>query len=336
MIDYQDIKDVHLEISTMCNANCPWCPRNFWGFPYNDGYPETNLSLQQAKKIFEPKFLEQLTDLRINGNFGDIVMNPEAVDIVNYFRQSNKNLRIQISTNGSARNKSFWKQLALANTEIVFALDGLEDTHHLYRQNTSWKQIIKNAQTFIESGGRAIWKMIEFDHNRHQIKQCEQMSQQLGFANFLLARHGRTVAPVFDKKGQLTHVLGNYDGEKNFEVLFYKKKNDKILLEDILENRKPAQQIVCEAKKMRSIYISANGDVSPCCYTGFYPRTYGHGQYHQAANSQLAPMIKKNNALEYPLKECIQWFVDIENSWNKPTFKDGRLVICNDVCGKNQ
>jgi hypothetical protein len=85
----------------------------------------------------------------------------------------------------------------------------------------------------------------------------------------------------------------------------------------------------------KSIFINSTGDISPCCFTGFYPKTYGHGQYHQAANAQLAPLITKNNALEYPLAECIKWFDELEKTWDIPTFEQGRLVICNDVCGKN-
>ncbi len=84
MIEYQHIRDVHLEISSLCNAACPWCPRNFWGYPYNGGYPETHMTLTQAKKIFSESFLQQLDSININGNFGDIVMNPQGADIVEY------------------------------------------------------------------------------------------------------------------------------------------------------------------------------------------------------------------------------------------------------------
>ena len=69
MIEFDQIRDVHLEISSLCNASCPWCPRTFWGYPYNGGYPEVNLSLEQAQKIFQPTFLTQLTIIQINGNF---------------------------------------------------------------------------------------------------------------------------------------------------------------------------------------------------------------------------------------------------------------------------
>lgn len=336
MINFGDIRDVHLEISSLCNASCPWCPRTFWGYPYNGGYPETNLSLAQATQIFQPEFLTQLKSIRINGNFGDIVMNPEGPDIVDFFYSVNPGLKIFISTNGSARNRNFWQQLAATPAVVAFCLDGLEDTHHLYRQNTSWKKILQNAKTFIKAGGHAVWKMIRFDHNRHQIDQCKALAMSMGFADFQLVEHGRDTAPVFDQQGRLVHVMGNYTGERNFDILLHRKKNDQILLEDISTGRVPAKTISCETKNLKSIYISATGDVSPCCYTGFYPKTYGHGQYHQAANAQLIPLIAKNNALEYPLQDCIQWFKSVENSWKISDYQQGRLVICDDNCGQKQ
>jgi MoaA/NifB/PqqE/SkfB family radical SAM enzyme len=334
MIAYHDIRDVHLEISSLCNASCPWCPRTFWGYSYNGGYPEVNFTLEHAKKVFTKEFLKQLDSIRINGNFGDIVMNPEGPDIVDYFLSQNSNLQITISTNGGARDQDFWTRLARPGVKIWFCLEGLEDTHHLYRQNTVWATIIRNAQTFIAAGGCAVWKMIPFDHNRHQIEQCRALSKELGFSQFLLLPDGRDTGPVFNNHGELTHVLGNYTGEKDFKILFHQKKTDQILLEDILPGRIPAKSLDCESKQFKSIYIAANGDVSPCCFLGFYPKTYGIGQYHEVANSQIKPLISKNNALEYPLEECIEWFESIKNSWKISNYEQGRLVICDDSCGQ--
>jgi MoaA/NifB/PqqE/SkfB family radical SAM enzyme len=332
MIDFKDIRDVHLEIATLCNARCPWCPRNFWGFPFNGGYPETYLTLDQAKQIFKTEFLQQLDSIRINGNFGDIVMNPEGQDIVKYFRESNQNLQITINTNGGARKKEFWQSLANSNAGVSFALDGLSDTHSLYRQDTLWSTVIKNAKTFIKHGGEATWQFIEFDHNRHQIDHCRKLSKELGFKKFDLVDDGRNIAPVFDKKGNLSHVLGDYRNELSFEKLITSKCNDEILLEDIID-KEPCFEINCETQSYKSIYVAANGEVYPCCYTGLYPKTYGKGQYHQAANAQLIPLIKENNALYYPLEQCIQWFTSVEKSWAEDKYEQGRLVICDNNCG---
>jgi MoaA/NifB/PqqE/SkfB family radical SAM enzyme len=333
MIAYQDIRDVHLEISTLCNAACPWCPRTFWGYPYNGGYPEINLTLDHAKAIFREDFLQQLTSIRVNGNFGDIVMNPEGADIIEFFKAVNPEINISINTNGGARDREFWQRLAMTGSMVIFALDGLEDTHHLYRQNTVWSTVIKNAKTFIEHGGKAVWQMIVFDHNRHQITDCEALSKELGFHRFDSINSARDTAPVFDRSGRLTHVMGDYQGEREFKVLFDKKRTDDVILDDIIIDRQPSKKVQCQAQQLRSIYIAANGDVSPCCWTGFYPKTYGHGQYHQAANAQLVPMIRNNNALDHSMQDCIEWFSDIERAWRNGSYEQGRLVVCDDNCG---
>ena len=333
MIEYKHIKDVHIELSTFCNAACPLCPRNFRGFPYNDGYPELNLTLQHAQTIFKPEFLKQLNRIWINGNYGDVVMNPETVDIVKYFRSVSQNLTIEISTNGSARSSNFWQELAELGVHISFCLDGLEDTHHLYRQNTSWVTIIKNAKTFIAAGGKATWKFIKFDHNIHQLDACKQLATDLAFDNFSIVDHGRNIGPVYDKHGNHTHDIGKFSGATEFNIIFHKKKTDEVLLEDIVDSRVPKKEVRCQSTINCSIYVAANGDVSPCCWTGFFPATYGHGEYHQAVNSQLKPMIIKNNALVHSLDECINWFNNIKQSWDITSYEQGRLVVCDDNCG---
>lgn len=333
MIKYNNIRDVHLEITTGCNASCSWCPRNFWGFPLNNGYPEVSMTLEQTKTIFSVKFLQQLRTVRICGNFGDIVMNPQAAEIVEYFVNSNPKLKIIIHTNGSARRPEFWQKLARLGARVNFGIDGLEDTHSLYRQNTRWDRVIKNAKIFIEAGGLAEWHMIKFKHNLHQIDKCKELSEQMGFVDFKLEDQGRDTGPVFNKQGELVHILGDYDGETNFELLKFKKENDDILLEDIIPERTPCGSVKCQAIELQSIYVSANGEVSPCCWTGLYPKTYGRGQWLQAVNSQLIPLIKENNAFHYPLEQCIKWFGEVEQAWQHKTYEQGRLIMCDDVCG---
>ena len=55
-------------------------------------------------------------------------------------------------------------------SEVWFAIDGLEDTHSIYRQGTNWKKIIDNVMTFVDAGGKARWDMLVFQHNEHQVE----------------------------------------------------------------------------------------------------------------------------------------------------------------------
>ena len=57
MINYTEIKHCEIELSSYCNAVCPLCPRNLFGYKYNTGYTERNLTLAEIKKIFEINFI---------------------------------------------------------------------------------------------------------------------------------------------------------------------------------------------------------------------------------------------------------------------------------------
>lgn len=344
MYNIKDIKQVHLELSSKCNARCPQCPRNFRGYPYNDGYPENNLTLEQVQDIFYPGFVQQLTCILINGNYGDMVMNPDTLDIIRYFRQHNSKIRIVIATNGSARDSMFWQQLAELKCEIEFALDGLEDTHSMYRQNTNWRTVIRNAETFISAGGYAIWKFIKFKHNQHQQSQCESMSKQLGFAEFKVLDAGRDQGPVYDRQGWHVYNMGDWTAYNEdddciaHDTVFHaiqRRKDVVMLLEDVAQHETLRASISCQAKNSNEIFITATGEVYPCCWLGMYPQTTtGFGTDQEVMNKQLQPLIHNNNALEHELEECIAWFNRIEQSWSCSTYEDGRLIQCDRQCGK--
>ena len=321
-----------MEFSSLCNARCPLCPRNLYGYPYNRGYEETSLSLELIQKSFTPQFIKQLNMILVNGNFGDFTANLEALPILEYFKSCNPDIRIQISTNGSARNNKFWSELGkFTNTKIEFCLDGLEDTHHLYRQDTDFNKIIENAKTYMTAGGYAVWKMILFDHNAHQIEEAEQCSKEHGFHQFQLEDHGRNSGPVFDRKGNLVHVMGNWNSHTKIEEIIEFHANTTKKYEYPSYN--PDRKLNCFTKKENSIYIAADGRVYPCCFMGFNPLTYDKG-WHGFVNGQIKPIVYNNSLHETTLEEAMKWFSKVETSWSKTSVEDGRIVQCDVACGK--
>lgn len=330
MYNYKDIQILHLEISSECNAECPLCPRNFHGYPMNNGYTEHSMTLNEAQKIFKPEFLSQLKEILINGNFGDIVMCPEAVDIIRYFRQHNSQAKISISTNAGARNAQFWRSLAELNCVIHFCIDGLEDTHSIYRRNTVYSTVIKNAQTYIAAGGKeAIWKFIVFDHNQHQIEQARDLSEQLGFHGFTEINGGRTQGPVFNREKELVYYLGAVNGPTDFTSVLKQFDGPKTLANVMPPT---GREINCRVKKEKSVYVTSIGEVYPCCWLGFSPKTYGGKTHFVIVNRQLIPLIHENSALEYGLEHAIIWFNRVSDTWTKATYEDGLLHVCNHTC----
>lgn len=336
MIAYKDIREVHLEISSECNASCPLCPRNLYGYPHNGGYPEHSMTLDEAKHIFPVHFVKQLDQLLINGNFGDIVMNSESTNIIRYFRQWQPNIKIAISTNGGARSENFWRELAELDCEVFFCLDGLEDTHSLYRINTVFSTVLKNAKTFIAAGGHAIWKYIVFDHNRHQIDQARQMSVEVGFKEFALIDQGRNFGPVFNKNRQLVNTLGDIEPIQFMDI--YRRiasPRDDMQTELASYQDQKHEKIACETIDRKTIYVNSMGEVYPCCYTGFSPRTYGIGRMQEPINHQLRTVLGPNQGYQQGIHQAIKWFDRIPPTWQIERFDQGRMLVCDIHCGKN-
>lgn len=328
MLNYQDIRSVHLEISSRCNAACPDCLRNFRGVDIMDTYPVCDMSIEQFKQIFTVDFLKQLQHFIINGNYGDFVTARDGLEIVEYILQVNPLIHIEISSNASAKPK-MWEPLGKLGVTVYFRLDGLADTHSLYRQNTDFNFVLDNANKFIAAGGTAVWAMIKFDHNAHQIAECEAMSKELGFSRFDLVDAGRNTMPVFNANKQLTHTIGEWTGSTDFDTLFNAYSYYKIEPDIAIKNETENRTIDCYAKRQQEVYVASNGEVYPCCWLGYYPL---HSNA-RPSSVQLKPLIKDNNALEHGIETAIAWFNRIEETWDK-TVPNGKIYECNRTCGK--
>lgn len=333
MLKLSEIRRVHVELTTRCNARCPMCMRNYRGYNYNSGYPDVELYLADIVHIFKKPLLQQLAEnqvygINFNGNLGDFAVSRDGVEIANYFADAG--VQVNINTNGSSRSPAWWSRLARPEIQIGFALDGLADTHALYRQDTDWHKIIENAKAYIKAGGYAIWRFVPFDHNRHQEEECRRLATELGFAEFENIYDGRDAGPVYTRSGEFNHWLGPASDPPPIKemlqshVTWFDSKTIK------LQKDTDKLNLRCQHKVNREIYLAADGTVYPCCYLGFYPT-----QMHHAGNSQIKELVQENNALSHDLAHCLKWFDQVEESWNKESIPAGRLYTCVNSCNQS-
>lgn len=287
---WQEVKSLHLEISALCNAVCPQCAR----YPTASYYEHPNIShdhvwtLEQVKARLPAEDLINIKEIMLNGTVGDFITNKDALEIVKHLIESN-NARVKINTNGSARSIGWWAELATTpNLTVNFALDGLEDTHHLYRRNTNWQQIIKNATAYIQAGGNAEWIMTIFEHNKHQIDDCSKLAKQFGFAKFHARHSDRTIVPARDRQGKFTHWLepasdtptsNNRISIDNLIIKEAKLKAGKLNPAIRQDNNIALPSLDnCDSLKLKQIYIGGNWFVTPCCFLGAisFTREYDH------------------------------------------------------------
>ena len=183
-INIGNLNTINAELSNYCNSACPMCPR--FDFDLNLIKEITNnshTSLEVIKNKIGRNVLSQIKRFYSCGVLGDGAMNPECVEIYDYVKSSGTHYT-SLNTNGGLRNTDFWRALAETGTRVIFAIDGLEDTNHLYRRNVKWNRIIENAEAYINAGGLAEWDFLTFKHNQHQIEEAEILSKKLGFEQF--------------------------------------------------------------------------------------------------------------------------------------------------------
>ena len=258
---FEQITWLHVEPTTRCNAWCSSCTRN------KNGYGLTNFQISDLDPNTLKVNIDNLPNLetiQFCGNLGDPCASKlidEQLEVV----KKNK-LKLQIHTNGSLRSPDWWRNVAKMfgkDLTVWFAIDGLEDTHKIYRQGTDWKKIIKNAEAFIQAGGNAVWQFIPFKHNEHQLKDCMKLASKMQFTRFEFVKNARYKSPARDY--QTGEEVKIEPWSKHAQEWFRKGGTRDNLttnnIGSIIVNEKDCMHLT-----IPSLFLNAYGKLTPCCY----------------------------------------------------------------------
>lgn len=317
-----DIARVHIEPTELCQAMCPMCDRVTLDGELNPQVINASLSLRDIKKIFSKKFIRQLDEMYMCGNLGDPMMAPDCLEIFEYFREVNPKIYLSMNTNGGARKPEWWAKLAPIVNHITFSIDGLEDTNGVYRKGVVWYNIIKNVKEFINAGGRAKWDYLIFEHNEHQVKEAEAYSKRLGFVEFRPKTTNRYEKS--DPEWQ-SYWRGN-------EAEVIKPPKEKKYQSEVINNpvEKKDATISPKCVKNREIYVSARGEVFPCCWA--HTSICSSQNISHEERIDLLSMVVNNNAKEVGINKSVEWFETMFERWNT----DDQPFICSAKCNLKQ
>lgn len=207
------VRYFQIDHTSRCNLLCLQCPRVHQG-KLNPSLPMDELKVTDYEKIFDSQKWSQLREIFFCGNFGDASVSETFVPALEFLRRKNIEV-LKLSTNGSARDAVWWKELAeIMNRKhdlVAFSIDGLEDTNSIYRVNSRWQKIMANAQAFINAGGRARWDYIIFSHNEHQVEEARELAKKMGFFSFTLKKSNRFLK--YEKSPVLSPARSEYQGQ---------------------------------------------------------------------------------------------------------------------------
>jgi MoaA/NifB/PqqE/SkfB family radical SAM enzyme len=331
------IERLHIEWTSYCNARCPQCARTD-----NASLPLEMISIDSFKEWFTPELIKNVQYMYSCGNYGDPIAHPHCADFVDWF-VDNGCPNVSLHTNGGARDTDFWKQLGERKIRVVFGIDGLEDTNHIYRVGVNWNKLISNVKTFINAGGQAEWAFLIFQHNEHQVEQAKKLATELKFKKFTTKVSSRFVLSGLEKKiefksppaGVTMMIDRSIVNRKNQTITESRKAvmhdenvNQAIKKYGSFENYIKMTTITCKTQKEKSLYIDFQGKVWPCCWMG-----HVHGN-EKSSTLNLYKLYGEdfNDLHTYTLEKIMShsWFEEnLVKSW---TTSD-RLSVCGITCG---
>lgn len=240
MLMSREIRVLHLEPTDVCQAACPACARET--DPEFDRDANHHLSIAQIKAHIDDQGIANLHKMFMCGNYGDPAAGRHTLEIYRHFRDINPQITLGMNTNGAVRNADWWQMLGQTLHQqqdyVVFSIDGLADTNHIYRRHVDWSKLMQNVEAYIKTGASAHWDMLVYRHNEHQVDACERLARSLGFTWFRAKISRRPL------------VSG---------------------LQIPLTWAAPVQHtapIRCHVLQEQSMYIDAQGRRSPCCWLG--------------------------------------------------------------------
>lgn len=341
------IQFVEMEITSRCNAECPGCPRTqILRGDYPSQLSVADVTLDDVKMMLPADNFKPL-GMKLCGNLGDPIMNPQCLEIAEYILS--RGFPLKLNTNGGVRTETFWSDLGKLSQRyknklnVIFAVDGLEDTNHIYRVNVKWPAVIRNMTTYTANGGRGEWHFIPFDHNFHQTEEARGLAERLKL-KFVLRKSIRNLK-VWTKKDKPEVVTAAHEPIQHSAKIDY--TNLKTLIE-VYENdrkRKPpvvndavyesldqaGKSVNCYYTHQQSVLIDSNKRLWPCCmfYDSFVK---AKDKYYM---DTLPDGDTWNSLIHHSMEEVLQheFFTDIIKRWSP--YNSNFTTRCLKDCGKS-
>lgn len=341
---HRKVSKLQFDVTSHCNARCGACVRNQQG-----GETEPELALKHFDMDLWKRLCTKDTkgwyigQLALNGNWGDPMMHPDLVEMVKIWVDNHPETFIDIHTNGSMRNEKFWADLAKElrqyhSHQVNFAVDGLKDTHHLYRRKTDFDKIIENIKIFNEAGGSSRIITTVFEHNKHQITELRHLAETLKCEAYVIRRSHADEMKIEDKDESYT-IKSSKDIKENeykFES-FYSKASDMInasqwiRVQDLWNDSKYLNDTKCPWYKDGEVQIDPFGTVWPCCHVSLFGINLSKHTLSQNVDDSIIERRTENSLFKYTLQEILSdsWF----NQYLDKVVKKGKWEVCRRTCG---
>lgn len=282
----QQVFSWHLELSSKCALSCLRCAR----VEYPGQYKITEMNLEFIKKVFSEKSLLPLAKkILLSGGQGDAIYCKDFIKIIKYFKTTNPNLQLVITTNGSYKNENWWKNTASilnSNDMVIFSIDGWDqESNEKYRVNSHFDSILNGMKTLRKFNDQVyiMWTTIVFRFNQYKLHDIQELARQTGADAFnlvLSSLFGSRYPDYIDLRLGYdplepdAKLISSYEAsDRGLLIKFSKEKYPKSIkptINQFIDNYKSTYKNsyvmpMCRIGE-RGLYIDAEGILYPCSW----------------------------------------------------------------------
>ena len=283
---------VRIEACSICQLRCPLCPRTTG--ETREVIGNGILKFNDFKKFVDDNPQIQSVEF---GNFGEVFLNNELPEILQYAYKHNITTKIDEGANLNTVSESAIEALVKYQTSVVrCAIDGItQKAYETYRVGGNLRQVLQNVQKinaykekYKSSKPHLIFQFVVFGHNEHQIESVIHLAKILNMTLEFKLNFYTDLMPVIDKD----HVR---------KYLGYADRNE--YLETTGEHYKREQ---CY-ELWGSPQINWDGKLLGCSrnFWGIYAENVFESGFQSGINNELMTYTRKMLMGEQPIRENI-------------------------------
>ena len=196
---------IRLEACSICQLKCPLCSTGTrlnkdgivgWGY----------LKFEDFKRLIDSN--PRIRNIELS-NWGEIFLNPELKDIIEYAYYKNINLTAGNGVNLNSVSKDVLECLVKYKFKwMSISLDGAtNESYQMYRRGGDLNKVIENIKIINQYKKeynsvfpKLCWQFVIFGHNEHEIPIAREMAEELGMEFNPILSWDPSFSPVTDKE----------------------------------------------------------------------------------------------------------------------------------------
>jgi MoaA/NifB/PqqE/SkfB family radical SAM enzyme len=294
-----------IELTTRCPLRCTMCVRQEY-----KGQQRKDMPMEDFKKIVP--YLKDVQSVVLEG-WGESLLHPNLVECIGLIKR--EGAKAGFVTSGTGLDEEYVRKLSDAGLDFIgFSLSGATSmTHNKIRINSDFDKLIGSIKLFknLPAGTHKPKMHIVFlmlKDNMGEVALLPDLADEIGVSEIVLIN-----IIQITNTWQAEQKAFAYDEAEPFkEVLKEARRRAKSMGIGLIESAlSPREVAVCTENPLKNLYISVDGDVSPCVH--LYPaasspfRRLYRGKEHSVEKVNFGNIFRETFESIWGRKEYVEF-----------------------------